>query len=195
MQDATTIVEFVKLWFLVQDIQLNDQPDEITWKWTANGKSEKSAYLVQCHGSYSQFDTTVIWKAKAEGKQKLHTWLALQDGLPTADNLGIRNWPCNETCVLCDQEPETINHISLKCSFAKQVAWNKLMGASADRTTGGRNKRLTGMVEWTHATRKFGAKKKTSNNCHIHPVELMEGEEQEDIPASSDTTTPSRMHD
>lgn len=76
---------------------------------------------MSCHGYFAHFDAMAVWTAKAEGKQKLHAWLALQGRAQTADNLTKKNWPCNAQCPLCDQEPETIDHISLNCAFAKQV--------------------------------------------------------------------------
>ena len=63
------MAEFVKLWDLVQSQQLNDQEDQITWRWTADGNySAKSAYLAQFIGSYSDIMANSIWKAHAEGK-------------------------------------------------------------------------------------------------------------------------------
>lgn len=126
MQDGETMAEFIKLWHLVQQVELNDEEDSITWKWTASGSYTcKSAYLVQHQGSHSPFKATPIWRPNAEGKQKIYAWLALQDRAPTTDNLSRKSWPCNETCSLCDQEPETIQHIMVHCAFAKQV-WHEV---------------------------------------------------------------------
>ena len=63
--------EFVKLWDLVQAQQLNDQDDQIRWKWTADGNySAKSAYLAQFMGSYSDIMANSIWKAHTEANSK-----------------------------------------------------------------------------------------------------------------------------
>lgn len=49
MQDADTIAEFINLWHKVQQVQLNAQPNSITWRWTTSGQyTAKSAYLIQC---------------------------------------------------------------------------------------------------------------------------------------------------
>lgn len=46
MSTGEEMVEFVTLWDLVQDVQLNDQEDNIVWKWTGHGSyTSKSAYL------------------------------------------------------------------------------------------------------------------------------------------------------
>ena len=45
MQTVTEMANFVKLWDIVQEVQFNDQPDSITWKWTEHGEyTAKSAY-------------------------------------------------------------------------------------------------------------------------------------------------------
>ncbi|TVU09419.1 hypothetical protein EJB05_42891, partial [Eragrostis curvula] len=160
MQDADTIMEFLNLWWEIQHVQLNDQPDTIRWRWTANGQySARSAYMIQCKGSYCQFDATALWKAKAEGKQKFHVWLALQNRILTADKLLKRNCPCNANCPFCDQANETADHISLECTYAKQV-W---LGISRWRqndiyTTGDQSQ---GLKEWWNdVMAKFRKKEK-----------------------------------
>jgi len=51
MQSVSEMADFVSLWDAVQEIQLTDQPDQITWKWTANGEyTPKSAYSAQFFG-------------------------------------------------------------------------------------------------------------------------------------------------
>ena len=46
MSSVEEMVDFVILWDLVQQVSLNDQEDQLSWQWTANGSySSKSAYL------------------------------------------------------------------------------------------------------------------------------------------------------
>jgi len=71
MSTATEMAEFILLWEAVQEVQFSETPDEITWKWTANGRySSKSAYEIQFAGSYCNFNSKAIWKAKTEGKHR-----------------------------------------------------------------------------------------------------------------------------
>ena len=44
----------------------------------------------------------------------------------TADRLAKRNLPHPESCPLCDQEDETINHLLVGCVFARQV-WSLVL--------------------------------------------------------------------
>jgi hypothetical protein len=84
--------EFVKLWDLVTAQQLNDQDDQILWRWTAHGTyTTKSAYLAQFSGSYSDIMAETIWKAHAEGKLKFFVWLLVQAKILTADKLALRH--------------------------------------------------------------------------------------------------------
>ena len=56
METVTEMADFIKLWDAVQEVQLCDQPDQITWKWTTHVEyTAKSAYNAQFMGSYSHF--------------------------------------------------------------------------------------------------------------------------------------------
>ena len=119
------IAEFILLWEAVTGVQFSEATDEISWKWTANGRySSKSAYEIQFVGSYSSFNSQAIWKAKAEGKHRFFSWLLVQGKIQTADNLLAKGVECNPVCVLCDQENETARHLCLNYCYAKEV-WTK----------------------------------------------------------------------
>ena len=46
MSTVEEMADFVTLWDLVQQVSLNDQEDQNTWRWTANASySSMSAYL------------------------------------------------------------------------------------------------------------------------------------------------------
>jgi hypothetical protein len=126
MQTVAQMADFIKLWDSVQEVQLTDEPDKITCKWTAHGEyTSRSAYNAQFLGSYSQFHGKSIWKADSEGKHKFFAWLLVQSKILTADKLMSRQWPCNPVCSLCNQEQETAAHLVLHCSFARQV-WERM---------------------------------------------------------------------
>lgn len=75
-----------------------------------------------------------IWHAQAEGKHKFFAWLLVESKLLTVDKLLKRNWPCNGHCVMCDQAPETEDHLCLHCPFAKEV-WGHVRTWSGDLIT------------------------------------------------------------
>ncbi|KAL6646963.1 hypothetical protein ACP70R_014400 [Stipagrostis hirtigluma subsp. patula] len=106
----------------IQSVELSDQKDTVTWKWTADGLySARSAYNIQFIGSVSVQWDTVIWKASTEPKCKFFGWLAILNKLNTAENLQRKGWPCAEFCALCYCEQETVQHLLVECFFAEAV--------------------------------------------------------------------------
>ncbi|KAJ1263036.1 hypothetical protein BS78_09G153900 [Paspalum vaginatum] len=89
---TTQIEEFVSLWIRLQHTHLQvDVVDSITWKWTPDRiYSTSSAYRAQFLGSYRRHKVSHIWKARAENKCKLFTWILIQNKLLTDDNLARR---------------------------------------------------------------------------------------------------------
>jgi hypothetical protein len=122
MTSAGEMAELIKLWSLIQEVQLSQEEDQLIWRWSADGVySAKSAYEVQFRGTYSTLNCSALWKAKAEGKHRFFAWLLLQSKILTADKLLLWNWPCNPTCMLCDQHAETAEHLTLHCVFSQEV--------------------------------------------------------------------------
>jgi hypothetical protein len=61
MGTAEEMAEFVMLWGKLQEVHLVDRPDEIKWRWSAQGVySAKSAYCVQFSGSFCSFIPSAI---------------------------------------------------------------------------------------------------------------------------------------
>jgi hypothetical protein len=56
----------------------------------------------------------------------------------TADRRQRHGLQADDHCYLCDQEPGTIDHIIISCSFSRQIWWNILeaLGADASRIGG-----------------------------------------------------------
>ena len=59
-------------------------------------------------------------------RAKFFFWLAALDRCWTADRLERHGLPHKASCVLCDQCPETIQHILVDCPFARQV-WYEML--------------------------------------------------------------------
>lgn len=122
---------FVLLWGKIQEVQLTDEADTISWSLFADKVySAKSAYEVQFFGRIKLPDLERVWRVKAEEKVRFFTWLLLQDRLWTADRLQRRGWAHDARCCLCDQVLESANHLFLECPFAKEV-WNEMVGSDA----------------------------------------------------------------
>jgi hypothetical protein len=129
MSTTEQMAEFVQLWDCLLQVQLTEEADEIRWRWTVDGRySSKSAYEMQFRGTYCTFNTKAIWRAKAEEKHRMFAWLLVQNKILTADRLQVRNWSCDPICRLCDQEPETVQHLCLHLSMHKKCGTWSLAG-------------------------------------------------------------------
>jgi hypothetical protein len=95
----------------------------------------------------------------------------------TTDTLLKRNWPCNSHCSLCDQEAETIEHITINYSFAKQVwqhvnDWAQMMILSS--VDAGKE-----LKEWWNENRGIMGGKKQAEGSYcddLHALGSMERE-------------------
>jgi hypothetical protein len=65
-------------------------------------------------------DWEKIWKSWAPGKCSFFMWLVAHDRYWTADRLARQGLPHLESCPMCDQAPEYINHLLVNCTFARE---------------------------------------------------------------------------
>jgi uncharacterized protein (DUF2236 family) len=68
----------------------------------------------------------MIWKCWAPPRVKFFHWKANIDRCWTAERLARRGLQHHPRCLLCDQMPETIQHLSAGCSFTRQV-WHDIL--------------------------------------------------------------------
>uniref|UniRef100_A0A453T4B1 Uncharacterized protein n=1 Tax=Aegilops tauschii subsp. strangulata TaxID=200361 RepID=A0A453T4B1_AEGTS len=70
------VIEYVELWRLLQTIQLSNEPDKLSWKWTADGSySARSAYHALFIGATTAPFWRPIWKTWAPSNAKIFLWL------------------------------------------------------------------------------------------------------------------------
>lgn len=125
------IREFMKLWDIIQPINLTDDtPDCLTWRWTSSGTySSASAYRIMFAGQYSIPGAKELHKTRAPAKIKFFMWSALLGRCWTSDRLARHQLSNSGPCALCGQAPETIEHLLFACVFAREV-WFKLLRPS-----------------------------------------------------------------
>lgn len=111
------------MWDLVQQVQLQPgTPDMHQWVPEPSGKfSSRSAYLRFFTGSTEFLTYHCLWRAWAPLRAKMFLWLAIADRCWTTDRLARRGLQHPELCPLCDQEPETIQHMLIQCVVAREV--------------------------------------------------------------------------
>uniref|UniRef100_A0A453I7T7 Reverse transcriptase zinc-binding domain-containing protein n=1 Tax=Aegilops tauschii subsp. strangulata TaxID=200361 RepID=A0A453I7T7_AEGTS len=121
------IGQYLQLWHKIEHTTLSAEPDRLTWKWSTNGiYSAKSAYLATFHGSIAYDAWKLTWKCWAPPRVRFFYWLAHLDRCWAADRLARRGLPHPDRYPLCDQAPETMNHLFLGCTFARQI-WHEVL--------------------------------------------------------------------
>lgn len=92
------------------------------WLPTSSGEySAKSAYKWFLAGSTLFELTERIWKSWAPPRCKFFVWLTSLNRCWTADTLARRGLDHQESCPLCDQQEETVQHILVSCVFARDI--------------------------------------------------------------------------
>jgi hypothetical protein len=68
-----------------------------------------------------------LWhKARAPGKCKFFIWLVLHYRCWTVERRKRHNLQDDDSCALCDQLPETIDHLLIGCPISREV-WHKTL--------------------------------------------------------------------
>lgn len=74
-------------------------------------------------GTTLLYKANLIWKTWAPLKVKMFLWLAFLRRHWTADRRIRHGLQSHTTCLLCDQEAETMEHILIRCSYSQQIWW------------------------------------------------------------------------
>jgi hypothetical protein len=90
-----------------------------------------------------------IWKTWAPLRVKLFLWLAVRRRHWTADRRRRHGLDTHDNCLLCDQEPDTIDHIVVECSYSRQI-WFGAATALGEQT---HHPPTGSILEWWHAWR------------------------------------------
>ncbi|GJM86847.1 hypothetical protein PR202_ga02745 [Eleusine coracana subsp. coracana] len=115
------LIEYLILWDLIEEFILTNEVDRHCWKHDNSGIfSSKSAYKLFFNGSITFEPWRHLWKSWAPPKCKMFLWLAIRNKCWTADQIAKRGLDHPVSCVLCDQEEETVQHILVGCVFARE---------------------------------------------------------------------------
>ena len=120
------VVQYLHFWNAIHDVQPASDQECFRWKWTASRKfTARSAYLAFFEGSTIMPGAPQIWHSFAPLKFRLHAWFALRDRCWTADRRLRRGLVSHTLCPLCLIENETMEHLTMRCSYAAAV-WGGL---------------------------------------------------------------------
>jgi hypothetical protein len=105
-------------------------------KLSASGVySTKSAYRAMFQGDMCFEPADQVWTSWSPEQCKFFIWLVHHDRCWTADRLAKSALAHPDLYLLCDQAPETINHLLVDCVFAKQF-WSELLKLSGLQNLG-----------------------------------------------------------
>lgn len=129
----------------------------LIWHAEANGKfSTKSAYhLARMHGDVTGGETCgsvldagvkflwkAIWRSNVPEEVKKCVWRCCLNALPTRLNLRKKKILMETSCLFCDGEEETIDHILRDCPRSRAIWFASPLGSI------NRGDRRTKILEW-----------------------------------------------
>ena len=122
------LLEYLHIWDRTREIQLlENQPDKICWKWTPDKVfSTSSAYSAFFIGQHLIKGAKLLHKTRAPAKCKFFIWLVLHDRCWTAARRKRHGLQDDDSCVLCAQSSETIDHLLITCPFSREI-WFKVL--------------------------------------------------------------------
>jgi hypothetical protein len=107
---------------LLEDFQLFQQPDTFTWSLTADhAYSAASAYGAMFLGSSRMLGAKQIWRTAAPPRVCTFFWLTLHGSCWTGDRRFRHGLQASNLCIMCDQQPETMDHILIACCYSREV--------------------------------------------------------------------------
>jgi hypothetical protein len=114
---------------LLLPARLNEH-DRFSWHWTASREyTSKSAYQAMFAGESAVVGVKELWKAKASNKCRFFIWLALLDRCWMTQRLLRHGLRSEDTCLLCSQDNETVNHLLCQCVFSREIWFKSLRRA------------------------------------------------------------------
>jgi hypothetical protein len=107
----------------------SDNCIHMVWRWTPDGiYTAHSAYRMLHTGATSFRGHRLVWKTWAPLRVRIFLWLALRRRHWTADRRARHGLEARDTCFLCDQAQDTIDHIIAACPFTREL-WHHILQA------------------------------------------------------------------
>lgn len=113
----------------------SSHPDCMMWIYTDN-----EAYIMHSGCNVARTDLervlhdvslrspiwATLWKTELQPKVKFFEWHLIHLILPSVDNLARRSLQVQNICCLCNNGPDTLEHIFFTCQFANSICSNVL---------------------------------------------------------------------
>lgn len=102
-------------------VNLTTEPDYFEWEIGGRVSNTYSTGAVYTYlrGPVIEVDwAEVVWNSYGIPRQNFHTWLVLLDRCPTRDRMLRWGLTVSPLCLLCNNAPESRNHLYFDCNFA-----------------------------------------------------------------------------
>jgi hypothetical protein len=130
--------------------------DHLVWRWTAFGLySTSSAHSAMFLGQSSILGAKELWKIKALGKCHFFFWSVLHGRTWTSDRLFRHGLRDDESCALCSQATEMVDHLLAGCVFNCEFRFKFFWRFGWQQLTSGSDSLI---VDWWLQLRKMVAK-------------------------------------
>lgn len=145
--------QFLQLVDALQPIQLTEgRSDQIIWRWNLTGVyTASSAYHAFFIGQYSIAGARELARTRAPPKAKFFIWFALLDRCWTNQRRQRHGMQNVGPCSFCAQHDETVDHLLLRCTYAREIWFKQLQRSANQRLTPRPDHQL---AEWWAASRK-----------------------------------------
>uniref|UniRef100_A0A453SA40 Reverse transcriptase zinc-binding domain-containing protein n=1 Tax=Aegilops tauschii subsp. strangulata TaxID=200361 RepID=A0A453SA40_AEGTS len=165
---AQVLADYVRVWNITAQVNLSPtQPDDIRWKWTADGQySARTAYQMLFQGRIRTNHNMLIWSSRTPPKCQMHAWLAIQGRCNTADQLAKKNWPHTPTCTLCQLQPETALHLFAQCQYTR-LLWQMILQRFHAQITPPRADEPSLEDWWYSSVRSLSKQERMKVNCLV----------------------------
>lgn len=126
--DGNWVVEWNRYttYLMLGTIRLSKYQDLLVWSKNSTIREYmvKLGYAMKVEKEFQEEEKwwqALIWKLPSPLKSRISMWLDLENKLTTGDNGEKRGWFGPNTCVLCKQIIESVNHLFVSCSFSQEV--------------------------------------------------------------------------
>lgn len=103
------------------------QKDEVIWTQSSNGKfSISSPWNLFRHKAVVVDWHKLIWVSQRIPKQSFISWLTILNRLSTFERQAQWGRKINTTCLLCNADMETRDHLFFSCPFSNGI-WQKIL--------------------------------------------------------------------
>ncbi|RVW26745.1 hypothetical protein CK203_108375 [Vitis vinifera] len=112
----------------LRGVRISWEDDSVFWRGGGSGQFRvKDAYSWLDRPMEVNFPKNRIWVGRVPTKIMFFTWEATWGKILTLDRLQKRGWQLPNRCFLCACEAESVDHLLIHCTVAREL-WDLVLG-------------------------------------------------------------------